>query len=162
MHTPCILFLDELDIVAPDRSMGEDDSLTREIVGQLLQEIDGVQSHPEHVFLLTGVFLLAGINRPDAVDRAVLSRFGERLQVPLPDHSARMQLLAKFLSGKKLEFPAEDGARLLADITEGKGLSGRDLSNWVTSAEQNALLRAFENGGPKGYVITLDDISAVN
>jgi len=156
MHAPCILFLDELDIVAPDRNMGEDDALTREIVGQLLQEIDGVQSHPEHVFLL------GATNRPEAVDSAVLSRFGERLQVPLPHHAARVQLLAIFLRGKKLDFPADNGARLLADITEGKAFSGRDLSSWVASAEQNALLRAFENGGPKEYVITLDDFSTAN
>lgn len=155
-HAPCILFLDELDIVAPERSMGEDDPLTREIVGQLLQEIDGVQAHPEHVFLL------GATNRPEAVDKAVLSRFAERRQVPLPDHAARIRLLTILLRGKKLDFSVEDGTRLLADLTEGKALSGRDLSNWVISAEQNALVRVFENGGPETYVIALDDFSSAN
>jgi SpoVK/Ycf46/Vps4 family AAA+-type ATPase len=153
-HAPCILFLDELDIIAPERSLGEDDPLTREIVGQLLQEIDGVQAHPEHVFLL------GATNRPETVDRAVLSRFTERLQVPLPDHAARIRLLTIFLTGKKLDFSVEDEARLLADLTEGKALSGRDLRSWVASAEQTALVRAFENGGPEKYVITLDDFSS--
>lgn len=155
-HAPCILFLDELDIIAPERSLGENDPLTREIVGQLLQEIDGVQAHPEHVFLL------GATNRPETVDRAVLSRFTERLQVPLPDHAARTRLLTIFLTGKKLDFSMEDGARLLADLTEGKALSGRDLRSWVASAEQNALVRAFESGGPRQYVITLDDFSSAN
>ncbi len=155
-HAPCILFLDELDIVAPERSIGEDDPLTREIVGQLLQEIDGVQAHPEHVFLL------GATNRPEAVDRAVLSRFVERLPVQLPDHASRVRLLSGLLRGKKLDFPADYGATLLADLTEGKVLSGRDLASWVATAEQNALVRAFENGGPEQYVITLDDFSTAN
>jgi SpoVK/Ycf46/Vps4 family AAA+-type ATPase len=153
-HAPSILFLDELDIVAPDRGVGEDDPLTREIVGQLLQEIDGVQAHPEHVFLL------GATNRPEIVDGAVLSRFAERLQVPLPDHAARIQLLAILLKGKKFDFSLEDGVRLLADLTEGRAFSGRDLRSWVASAEQNALMRALESGGPDTYVITLDDFSS--
>jgi SpoVK/Ycf46/Vps4 family AAA+-type ATPase len=153
VHAPSILFLDELDIVAPDRGIGEDDSLSREIVGQLLQEIDGVQAHPEHVFLL------GATNRPEAVDKAILSRFAERLQVPLPDHAARVQLISILLKGKKFDISLEDGVRLLADLTEDKGFSGRDLRSWVAAAEQNALMRAFESGGPDKYVIALGDFS---
>jgi len=155
-HAPCILFLDELDIVAPDRGLGDDDPLTREIVGQLLQEVDGVEAHSQHVFLL------GATNRPDAVDRAILSRFTEHMRVPLPDHAARIRLLSILLTGKKLDFSMEDGTRLLADLTEGKALSGRDLRSWVACAEQNALVRAFENGGPEQYVMTLDDFSSAN
>jgi SpoVK/Ycf46/Vps4 family AAA+-type ATPase len=154
-HSPCILFLDELDIVAPGRGFGGDDPLTREIVGQLLQEIDGVQAHAEHVFLV------GATNRPNAIDNAILSRFAERLLIPLPDHAARIRLFSIFLSGKKLAFPVDDGSVLLADLSEGKGLSGRDLRNWIGAAEQSALLRALEEGGPEHYVITLDDFSAL-
>ena len=152
-HSPCILFIDELDIAAPDRSLGGDDPLTREIVGQLLQELDGVQSYAEHVFVL------AATNCSNAVDRAILSRFGEQLAIPLPDYEARIRLLSIFLAGKKLDFPLNNGAMLLADLSEGKNRSGRDLRNWVATAEQNALLRAMEEGGPDSYVITLDDFS---
>jgi SpoVK/Ycf46/Vps4 family AAA+-type ATPase len=52
-NSPAILFLDELDIIAPDRANnGRSDPLTTEIVGQLLQEIDGIETHENHVFLL--------------------------------------------------------------------------------------------------------------
>jgi SpoVK/Ycf46/Vps4 family AAA+-type ATPase len=147
LHSPCILFLDELDIVAPDRSLGGDDPLTREIVGQFLQEIDGVQSYSEHVFLV------GATNRSSAIDTAVLSRFNEQLTIPLPDREARIRLLSIFLGGKKLAFPLDNGAVLLADLTEGKNLSGRDLKNWVATAERSALLLAINNGGLEHYVI---------
>jgi DNA polymerase III delta prime subunit len=52
-NAPVILFLDELDIIAPAR-MGGNDPLTDEIVGQLLQELDGIQSRDSEVFLLAG------------------------------------------------------------------------------------------------------------
>jgi SpoVK/Ycf46/Vps4 family AAA+-type ATPase len=153
-HSPCILFLDELDIVAPDRGLGGDDPLTREIVGQLLQEIDGIQAYTEQVFLV------GATNRPNAIDNAILSRFSERLLIPLPNHAARVRLFSILLSEKKLAFPVDDGAVLLADLSEGKGLSGRDLRNWIGAAEQSALLRALEDGGPEHYAITLDDFSS--
>jgi transitional endoplasmic reticulum ATPase len=50
-NAPVILFLDELDIIAPAR-MGGNDPLTDEIVGQLLQELDGIQSRDSEVLLL--------------------------------------------------------------------------------------------------------------
>lgn len=151
-NSPAILFLDELDIIAPNRSsIGGNDPLTDEIVGQLLQEIDGIQVHDSHVFLL------AATNRPDAIDPAVRSRFEETLVIPLPDRKSRIRLISIFLSGKKLGFPLEDGAILLADWSEGRGWSGRDLNNWTRSAEQKALMRALEAGGPEHYSIGLDD-----
>jgi len=153
-HSPCILFLDELDIVAPDRGFGGDDPLTREIVGQLLQEIDGIEAHTEHVFVV------AATNRPTVIDSAMLIRFTERMTIPLPDRESRIRLLSIFLANKKLDFPLDHGAVLLADLSEGKGLSGRDLKNWVVSAEQTALLRAIEGDGPGQYTIMLDDFSS--
>lgn len=151
-NSPAILFLDELDIIAPNRSsVGGGDPLTDEIVGQLLQEIDGIQIHDSHVFLL------AATNRPDAIDPAVRSRFEETLVIPLPDRNSRIRLISIFLSGKRLGFPLEDGAVLLADLSGGRGWSGRDLNNWVRSAEQKAMIRALEAGGPEHYSIGLDD-----
>ena len=65
-----ILFLDELDLIAPDRACrGGSDQLTVEIVGQLLQELDGMRVYDNHVFLM------AATDRFEQVDRAVRSRF---------------------------------------------------------------------------------------
>jgi hypothetical protein len=67
-NAPVILFLDELDIIAPAR-MGGNDPLTDEIVGQLLQELDGIQSRD------SGVFLLAATNHAEEIDRACCPGF---------------------------------------------------------------------------------------
>jgi SpoVK/Ycf46/Vps4 family AAA+-type ATPase len=152
-NAPVILFLDELDIIAPAR-MGGNDPLTDEIVGQLLQELDGIQSRDSEVFLL------AATNHPEQIDRAVLSRFQERLAIPLPDLDGRERLLTVLLQKKRLSFALEDGSRALAAMSEGKGMSGRDLKSWIGRAEQKALLRAIATGGPQHFALTLDDFDS--
>jgi len=149
---PAILFVDELDVIAPDRAAtGGNDQLTDEIVGQLLQEMDGISARDSHVFLV------AASNYLERIDAAVRSRFQEKLIIPLPDHQARVRLLANLLAGKKIGFPLNDGAVLLADQTKDQALSGRDLEGWVQAAEQKALLRALRDGGPENFSIGLED-----
>jgi SpoVK/Ycf46/Vps4 family AAA+-type ATPase len=152
-NTPVILFLDELDIIAPART-GGNDALTDEIVGQLLQELDGIQSRDSEVFLL------AATNHAEQIDRAVLSRFQERLAIPLPDLHGRERLLTVLLQKKRLSFSLEEGSRTLAAMSEGKGMSGRDLKSWIGRAEQKALLRAIATGGPQHFALILDDFDS--
>ena len=149
-QAPVILFLDELDIIAPAR-IGANDPLTDEIVGQLLQEMDGIQA-------LDGqVFLLAATNHPENVDRAILSRFRETLVIPLPDDDARRRLLSILLEKKRLGFDMEEHLPKLVARTQ--GMSGRDLQNYVGRAEQNALIRAMDNGGPQHFGLQFEDFS---
>jgi len=149
---PAILFLDELDVIAPDRATtGGNDQLTDEIVGQLLQEMDGISARDSHVFLV------AASNHLERIDAAVRSRFQEKLVIPLPNHQARVRLLANLLAGKKIGFSLNDGAVLLADQTKDQALSGRDLEGWVQAAEQKALLRALRDGGLDTFAIGLED-----
>jgi SpoVK/Ycf46/Vps4 family AAA+-type ATPase len=149
-QAPVILFLDELDIIAPARA-GANDPLTDEIVGQLLQEMDGIQAQDSQVFLL------AATNHPENVDRAILSRFRETVVIPLPDEEGRNRLLTIMLGKKRLGFNLEENVATLAARTE--GMSGRDLQNYVGRAEQNALIRAMDNGGPQHFSLQLDDFS---
>jgi SpoVK/Ycf46/Vps4 family AAA+-type ATPase len=152
-NAPVILFLDELDIIAPTRMSGND-PLTDEIVGQLLQELDGIQSRDSEVFLL------AATNHAEQIDRAVLSRFQERLAIPLPDLHGRERLLTVLLQKKRLTFALEEGSHTLAAMSEGKGMSGRDLKSWIGRAEQKALLRAIATGGPQHFALKLDDFDS--
>jgi SpoVK/Ycf46/Vps4 family AAA+-type ATPase len=151
---PCLLFIDELDIVAPARGAGgSSDQFTQEIVGQLLQEMDGVKAQTQ------SVFVLAATNRIDQLDAAVLSRFPRRIEIPIPDLTARQKLLQILLKSKPVAFNLEEASGHLAKL--GDGLSGRDLRNWIEQAEQNALGRAIDAGDPDLATITMEDFPIV-
>ncbi len=83
---PSVIFLDELDALAPKRgeSVGH---VTERIVNQLLSEMDGLEE-------LRGVVVVGATNRPDIVDPALLrpGRFDELIQVPVPDRKARQEI----------------------------------------------------------------------
>lgn len=144
---PSLLFVDEIDIVAGVR--GGQDSFVDEIVGQLLQEMDGAKLQARHVFVL------AATNRIDQVDPAVLSRLPRRIEIPLPDAEGLVGLLRALLIGKPLDFELEAGVRLLAGYAA--GASGRDLRSWTELAEQRAVMRALADGDPKSVAIALED-----
>jgi SpoVK/Ycf46/Vps4 family AAA+-type ATPase len=145
---PSLLFIDEIDIIAATRG-GQNDAILTEIVGQLLQEMDGIAAQTQPVFVL------AATNRRDQVDPAVLSRLPKQIEVPLPDRNGVERLLAVLLDGKPLAFAVGDGARALA--ARGDGRSGRDLRSWVESAEHRAVARAIDAGDPDAVTIALAD-----
>nr|CAI5852260.1 unnamed protein product [Callosobruchus analis] len=88
--SPCILFIDEIDAITPNRQNAQKDmgNATVRVVNQLLTEMDGIGSRQ-------GVFLLAASNRPDIVDPAVLrpGRLDKILYVGLPGGTERVDIL---------------------------------------------------------------------
>jgi SpoVK/Ycf46/Vps4 family AAA+-type ATPase len=144
---PALLFIDEIDIIAGTR--GSNDSMQTEIIGQLLQEMDGAKANPQHVFVL------AATNRIDQIDPAVLSRLPKQIEIPLPDSHALRRLLKVMLANKPLAFDPEQEAMNLAAHAE--GWSGRELRSWIEQAEQNAVIRAMENGDPASISLQLED-----
>ncbi|GHU02610.1 hypothetical protein AGMMS49960_15250 [Betaproteobacteria bacterium] len=134
---PTLLFIDEIDIIAGVRGGGGTDTLQTEIIGQLLQEMDGAKAESQHVFVL------AATNRRDQVDSAVLSRLPKQIEIPLPDAEGIQKLLHVMLAGKSLTFDLEQGVPELAARMSGK--SGRELRSWIEHAEQNAVMRMTEN-----------------
>lgn len=147
---PALLFIDEIDIVAGTRG-ASNDSIMTEIVGQLLQEMDGAKASPQHVFVL------AATNRLDQIDPAVLSRLPRQIEIPLPDEDALRQLLTVMLASKPLAFELSSDLHHLTEHAHGR--SGRDLRNWIEHAEQQAVIRAMESGDPDSIALTLDDFN---
>ncbi len=85
---PAIVFLDELDALAPVRgSAAGEPRVTERIVNQLLSELDGLEE-------LRGVIVIGATNRPDIIDPALLrpGRFDEIILVPVPDRGARREI----------------------------------------------------------------------
>lgn len=130
--SPCVVFFDELDSVAPHRSGGEggDSHVTERIVSQLLTEMDGLED-------LKGVVVIGATNRPDIVDEALLrpGRFDRLLEIPLPDNDARKEIL-KIHTAKK---PLDKTVSLdkLVELT--KGYSGADIAALVNAAAMSAI-----------------------
>lgn len=110
--SPCVLFLDELDALAPARSDSSDSHVSERVISQLLTEMDGIEE-------LRGVVVLAATNRLDLIDPALLrpGRFDLLLEMPVPDESARLAIFNIHTRGK----PIDNGVHLtqLAQITEG-------------------------------------------
>ena len=95
--SPCIVFFDEVDAIAPRRGKSEDSHVTERVISQMLTEMDGLED-------LKGVVVIGATNRPDIIDEALLrpGRFDRILEVPLPDKDARRQILNIHLRKKPL------------------------------------------------------------
>ncbi|MDG6995197.1 MAG: CDC48 family AAA ATPase [Nitrososphaerota archaeon] len=123
--SPCIIFFDEIDALAPLRGLGGDSMVTERVVSQLLTELDGIQS-------LSGVVVLAATNRMDMVDPALLraGRFDKLLYIPQPDKDARRQILVIQTKGKRLGSDLDLGR--VAEMTD--AFSGADITAVVNTA----------------------------
>jgi len=87
--SPCIIFFDEIDSVAPVRGSGGGEThVTERVISQFLTEMDGLEE-------LRNVVIIAATNRPDIIDSALLrpGRFDRLLFVPPPDLEARRQIV---------------------------------------------------------------------
>jgi transitional endoplasmic reticulum ATPase len=128
--SPSIVFLDEIDAIAPRRGMGGDSHVTERIVNQLLTSIDGLES-------MEGVVVLAATNRPDIVDNALLraGRFDRLILIPAPDRDARLQILK--IHTKDMPLDSSVSLEEIADSTD--GFVGADLEGLCREAALSAL-----------------------
>ncbi|RLE71421.1 MAG: AAA family ATPase, partial [Thermoprotei archaeon] len=128
---PSVIFIDEIDAIAPMRGIGIGDSMvTERVVSQLLTEIDGLEK-------LEGVVVIGATNRPDILDPALLrpGRFDRIVYVPPPDKKARYEILK--IHTRRMPLAEDVNLKELADITE--GFSGSDLEVLVREAGLLAL-----------------------
>jgi len=137
--SPCVIFFDEVDAIAPTRGMGGDSMVTERVVSQLLTELDGIQS-------LQGVVVLAATNRIDIVDPALLraGRFDKLILIPLPDKPARKEILK--IHTKGVPIAKDVDLDRVVDMTE--GFSGADMAS-LTNTAVSIVLQAFISKYPK-------------
>ncbi|HON35618.1 MAG TPA: CDC48 family AAA ATPase [Methanothrix sp.] len=98
---PSVVFLDEIDSIAPTRGgMSSDSHVTERVISQILTELDGLES-------LNDVMVIAATNRPDIIDAALLrpGRFDRLIEIGMPDEEARLEILKIHTAKKPL---AED------------------------------------------------------
>jgi transitional endoplasmic reticulum ATPase len=126
---PAIVFLDEIDAIAPRRGGGSDTNVTERVVNQLLTLMDGLES-------LEKVTVIAASNRPDIIDPALLrpGRFDRLVLIPVPDEEARLSILKVHTKSMPLQ---NVEIKTLAARTE--GYVGADLENLCREAAMMAL-----------------------
>ncbi|NVD74625.1 ATP-dependent metallopeptidase FtsH/Yme1/Tma family protein [Duganella sp. BJB1802] len=134
-HSPCIIFIDEIDAVGRHRGagMGGGNDEREQTLNQLLVEMDGFEAS-------SGVIVVAATNRADVLDKALLrpGRFDRQVSVGLPDIRGREQILNVHM--RKVPIGTDVKADILARGTP--GFSGADLANLVNEAALFAARRS--------------------
>ena len=131
-HSPCIIFIDEIDAVGRQRGtgLGGGHDEREQTLNQLLTEMDGFQT------VGGSVIVIAATNRPDVLDKALLrpGRFDRQVTVPYPDLQSREHILRLHAKAVKLD-PSVD-LRKMARGTP--GFTGADLANLINEAALQA------------------------
>lgn len=129
---PTIVFFDEIDAIAAQRS-ADSHEVSERVVSQLLAEMDGLAENPH-------VIVIAATNRREALDPALIrpGRFESQVLVPLPDTTARREILEIHFAGK----PLADSVDLDTLATELEGFSGADLAALARQSSLSAIREA--------------------
>jgi transitional endoplasmic reticulum ATPase len=129
--SPCVIFFDEIDSIAPVRGIGGETAVTERVVSQLLTELDGMEN-------LRGVVVLAATNRADMIDPALLrpGRFDKIIQIPLPDKESRLMILEISVKDIPILKDSKDpdcvNLEKLSEDTD--GMSGADVAAIANTA----------------------------
>jgi len=132
---PTVIFIDEIDSLAPVRGGGlGEPAVTERVVNTLLAEMDGLED-------MQGVVVMAATNRPNLLDPALLrpGRFDELVYVPVPDAKARRKILG--IHTKKMPLADDVDLDELADKTE--RFTGADLEDLTRRAGLIALRQSL-------------------
>lgn len=132
-NSPSIVFIDEIDSIAPKREevSGE---VERRIVAQLLSLMDGMKSRGK-------VVVIGATNRPDAIDPALRrpGRFDREIEIGVPDRNGRLEILQIHTRGMPID--KDVNLERLADISH--GFVGADLQALAKEAAMRALRRVL-------------------
>jgi transitional endoplasmic reticulum ATPase len=133
---PTVLFLDEIESLAPQRGGGlGEPAVTERVVNTILAEMDGLEE-------LQGVVVIGATNRPTLLDPALLrpGRFDELVYVSVPDEEGRRRILGIHTA----HMPLGDGVDLDALAARTAGYTGADLEDLVRRAGLHALRDSLE------------------
>ncbi len=126
-HSPCLIFIDEIDAVGRQRGagLGGGHDEREQTLNQLLVEMDGFDAN-------VGVIIIAATNRPDILDSALLrpGRFDRRIMVSAPDVKGREAIFK--VHSKNTPMAKDVDVKVLARSTP--GFTGADIANMVNEA----------------------------
>ena len=117
---PSIIFIDEIDAIALDRSFQSLRGDVAEIVNSLLTEMDGINDNK-------AVVTIGATNNPNSIDYAVRSRFEEEIEFVLPDDNERKSIFENNLK----TFPLKYDLNIEKLVKISKNMSGRDIKEKI-------------------------------
>ena len=130
-HSPAIVFIDEIDSIAPRRGETSGD-VERRVVAQLLSLMDGLEEREQ-------VIVIGATNRVDAIDPALRrgGRFDREIEIGVPDRDGRKEILQVHTRG----MPLADSIDLDVYADNTHGFVGADIASLAKEAAMNALRR---------------------
>ncbi|KAL0244198.1 hypothetical protein GEMRC1_008283 [Eukaryota sp. GEM-RC1] len=128
-NAPSIIFIDELDSIAPKREKTQGE-VERRVVSQLLTLMDGLKSRAH-------VVVIAATNRPNSIDPALrrFGRFDREVDIGVPDEAGRLEILRIHTKNMKLD----DDVDLTSMSSQTHGFVGADLASLSTEAAMNCI-----------------------
>ena len=166
---PCVLFFDEIDALATNRSEeddgGDDSNVHSRVLSTLLNEMDGISSSSSAA--RGGVLVLAATNRLDSIDSALLrpGRLEEHVHLRRPDAGDIESVLTLYLSGRRNgaeeEDEYEDLRRRLAERMREVGMTGADVEGMCGEAFLGALRRLPDDVRADDISVTEEDFDRV-
>ncbi|XP_026727604.1 katanin p60 ATPase-containing subunit A-like 2 [Trichoplusia ni] len=148
-YAPSIIFMDEVETLASDRSAPGEHEASRRMKAQLLTELDGIGER-EGI-----IFLLANSNLPWEIDPAMLRRLEKRIHIPLPDFKTREELFQKYLSAKNVELYPKVDFKELASRTD--GYSGSDIKLVCKEAIMSTVRKMLPTMSGRGSTVNRKD-----
>jgi len=142
--SPCVIFFDEIDSIAPIRGIGGETAVTERVVSQLLTELDGMEN-------MHGVVVLAATNRADMIDPALLrpGRFDKLIQIPMPERDSRKSILEINVKEIPTVTDANDPGFVdlnkIAEMTD--GMTGADVAA-ISNTAVSQVIHEFLDSHP--------------
>ncbi|KAJ7547451.1 hypothetical protein O6H91_08G086500 [Diphasiastrum complanatum] len=150
LAAPCVVFIDELDAITPERKEGSEE-LAQRLVAELLSLMDGSMKQS-----LDRVLVIAATNRPEVIDPALRrpGRFDREIEVGVPTPAGRREILETLLLTMDHSLSVNDVESLAADT---HGFVGADMAALCNEAAMTALRRYVE--GIAAAKVLLEDPS---
>ncbi|KAM4873702.1 fidgetin-like protein 1 isoform 1-T3 [Thomomys bottae] len=122
---PAVIFIDEIDSLLSQRGDGEHES-SRRIKTEFLVQLDGATTSSEDRILVVGA-----TNRPQEIDEAARRRLVKRLYIPLPEASARKQIVTSLMSKEQCRLSEDEVEQV---VQQSEGFSGADMTQLCREA----------------------------
>lgn len=154
--SPCVIFFDEIDSIAPSRGVGGETAVTERVVSQLLTELDGMEN-------MHGVVVLAATNRVDMIDSALLrpGRFDKIIPIALPDKISRKSILEINMKDIPAVTEAADPEHVdldkIAEMTD--GMSGADVAS-ISNTAVSIVIHEYLDTHPDVKAVEKDSATA--